>query len=300
MARNRRIKSGSKSIRKVAKGGSAARPGDASTDRPTPEMAARVKFELGQVTTETGLPFGFAYRRKPLIETMALKGGLSPDEIGALRYYRTAFDRCERSPVKSCLNVSNSGRGARADITIMQSTPSMIDAKRRLRECESCLGPNLTTMRGLVLDDKSFSVMAMERFGSRHVSASGGRIKVTPKSGRHREIVRQEFIAGVRLLTSRIRHLVTTGRHGVTSGWLEELWVDPLPGGTAVIRRSSAAPAGRYRIWGEDVIVAQVMADLRSKHGDALEFTSATLAIEVLDRANDARLRRLETDELAA
>lgn len=289
MSQNRR----SKIRRGKPNAASAARRDPASTaDRPTPEMEARVKFDLGQVTTETGLPFGFAYRRRPLIETMGASGGLSPDELNALRFYRTAFDRSERSPMRSCLNISG-GRGTVATSSLINATPAMIDAKRKVRVCESALGQSLTTMRGVVLDDKSFSDLAIERFGSRLAKASGGRTRVAPKSGRHRELIRQEFIAGMRALTDQIRRMVTTG--GV-----EEVWVDLQDDGTATIRRSVAAPGGRYRCWGDNILIDRVMADLHERYGPALAFKSAPLAIAALRGAEDGRLRHLEPEELAA
>ncbi|WP_157222590.1 hypothetical protein [Novosphingobium sp. AP12] len=255
-------------------------------------METRVKFDLGQVTTETGLLFGFAYRRRPLIESMGVSGGLSPDELNALRFYRTAFDRSERSPMRSCLNISGVG-GTNAASNLMNATPAMIDAKRKVRFCESGLGPLLTTMRGVVLDDRSFSDLAMDRFGSRLVKASSGRTRVAPKSGRHREAIRQEFIAGMRVLTDQIRHMITTGG-------TEEVWVDPQDDGTATIRRSVAAPAGRYRCWGDNILIDRVMAALHEKYGDVLAFKSADIAIFALQKIEEGRLRHLEPEELAA
>jgi hypothetical protein len=266
-------------------------------DHPTPEMQARVNFELGKVTDETGQSVGFAYRRKPLIETMALKGGFSPDELAALRFYRTAFDRSERSPVKCCLNVSGSGRGTSgAAFGIFHATPAILDAKRKLQYCEHGLGSLRDTMRGVVLLDKSFSEIAIDRFGSRIVKppayfdkegrARGDhREKIAPRSGRHRETVRQEFIAGLRTLTDTVRAMVATGS-------VEEIWVDPNADGTAIIKRGIAAPAGRYRCWGDSVLLDNVIAEL--------SFQSATAAILAIKTVEDSRLRHLEPDELAA
>ena len=267
------------------------KPQDEVTDRPTPELAARVKFELGQITTETGAPYGFAYRRKPLFETMALGGGLSPDELAALRFYRTAFDRSERSPVRCCLDVGAGGRSGNAH-TVLHATPAMIDAKRKLRMCEAALGHSLATMQGVALDDKSFSQLAMDRFGSRITHTRNGKPTVAPKSGRHRETIRGEFLQGLKLLTDHLRRAVTTGA-------VEEVWVDPLPDGAAVIRRSFVAPAGRYRCWGDNVLVDRVMSELEKKFGQDLRFSSAVLAIEALKQVEDGRLRHLEEEELA-
>ncbi|MFX4086151.1 hypothetical protein ACKU27_13720 [Sphingobium yanoikuyae] len=274
-------------------------------DHPTPEMQARANFELGKVTDETGQSVGFAYRRKPLIETMALKGGFSPDELAALRFYRTAFDRSERSPVKCCLNVSGSGRGTSgAAFGIFHATPAMLDAKRKLQYCEHGFGNLKDTMRGVVLMDKSFSEIAIDRFGSRIVKppayvdkeghARGDhREKITPRSGRHRETVRQEFIVGLKVLTDTVRAMITTGS-------VEEIWVDPNADGTALIKRGIAAPAGRYRCWGDSALLDRVIAELRAQCGNDLSFKSATAAISAIKTVEDGRLRHLDPEELAA
>lgn len=291
MSQNRRIKAPRGKVK--AARAKLARKAEAPTERPTPEQEARVKFELGRVVTENGLPFGFAYRRTPLIETMGSTGALSPDELSALRFYRTAFDRSERSPVRSCLNITSGGRGANPTSSVINATPGMIDAKRKLKLCEMNLGYTRDTLRGVVLDDKSFRQIAMDRYGSRVTTDKLGRQKVAPRSGRHREIIRQEFIAGMRILTDRIRHMVTTGS-------IEEVWVEPLEDGTATIRRGIAAPAGRYRVWGDNVLVDRVMSDLHAKYGATLSFRTADVAVLILTQVEAGRLLRLEPEELAA
>ncbi|WP_159981900.1 MULTISPECIES: hypothetical protein [unclassified Novosphingobium] len=291
MSQNRRIKAPRGKVK--AARAKLARTAEAQTERPTPEQEARVKFELGRVVTESGLPYGFAYRRTPLIETMGASGALSPDELNALRFYRTAFDRSERSPVRSCLNISSGGRGVNAASSVINATPGMIDAKRKLKLCEMSLGHTRDTLRAVVLDDKSFRQIAMDRYGSRVTTDKLGREKVAPRSGRHREIIRQEFIAGMRILTDRIRHMVTTGS-------IEEVWVEPLDDGTATIRRGIAAPAGRYRVWGDNVLVDRVMADLHAKYGPTLSFRTADVAVALLKGVEAGRLLHLEPDELAA
>lgn len=286
MARARRPKS----VRKKAAVRTRARSGAAGVEQPTPEMQGRVRYQLGQIVSEEGFAVGFAYRREPLIEAMASRVGLSPDEIAATRYYRTAFDHSERSPVKSSLGVT--GAGTMGD-SILWMTPAMAEAKRRVRLCERNLGFNLSTMRSVVLEDKSFSEIAIERFGGRVSKSGKGRSLIVPRSGRHREVIRREFAAGVRILTDSIRRLVTAGA-------TEEIWVVPLDDGSAIIRRGLAAPLGRYRCWGDNVLVDHVIAALRDKHGHDLAFRTAVDAIAALKEAEDGRLRHLEPEELAA
>jgi hypothetical protein len=281
----------------------AAQPQAAGIERPPAEQQQRVRFELGQVISEMGQVMGLAYRRLPLIETMGKGGKLSPDELGALRYYRTAFDRSERSPVKCCLNVSGVG-GTGPSHALFHATPAMIDAKRRVRLCESVLGHSLETMREVVLSDKSFSQVAIERFGSRvirptpHVDKEGRargehREQIRPRSGKHREIIRREFADGLRELTDAVRYMITRGA-------VEEVWVEPEQGGPATIKRGLFAPAGRYRCWGDWAMIDKIMKILRDKHGDGLVFRSAVDALAALKDAEDGRLRHLEDDELAA
>lgn len=272
------------------------KPGRAPADPivdPTPELRARVKFELGRVTSETGQAIGFAYRREPLFETMGKGGKLRPDELTALRYYRGAFDRSERSPVRSCLNISGGGASSSGAQALFSQTPSMLDAKLKVRHCESGMGQTRDTMRAVVLDDKSFSEIAMDRFGShtRPAPRKGEAVQIRPKSGRHREIIRREFLAGLKILTDEINRMEARGVG-------EEVWVDVMGDGSAKIRRTLACPLGKYRCWGDNAEIDRVMADLRTEYGAALHFPTAGAAIHALSTVAGQRLRRLEPSEL--
>lgn len=256
--------------------------------QPTPELAARVSFDLITITDEMGKALGRGYRRRPLFETMRTKGAISPDEVDALRFYRTAHDRCEYSPMKSCLNVEHAGGGFSAAQIAFTSTPSVLAARRNLRLCESRLGHSLATMRAVALDDRSFSELAIQRYGCREKDG-----KILPRSGRDRTKVKDEFQVGLLRLTDIVRSLTTRAA-------VEEIWVVPEEDGTATIRRGLVAPARTYRCWGDSEKIDTIMADLRKLWGGAMRFDTPQAAIKALDEADADRLNRLLPDELAA
>jgi hypothetical protein len=91
---------------------------------------------------------------------------------------------------------------------------------------EHALGSLLPTMRAVVLDDKTFSQVAIERFGGRRqtwveqnetcgTDRKGKRLafvdKVAPQSGRHRQIIADEFKAGLARLIQVHAPYVSTG-----------------------------------------------------------------------------------------
>ncbi len=288
-------------------------------DQPTPEQGARVTYLRTVHTDEMGVRVGMGYRREPLFETMAKKSAnaITRDELAALQFYRGAFDGCEMSMTRSCLNVSN-GAGLRDPGSALASiTPAVIEAKRKLRLCEDVLGLSLATMRAIVLHDRSISDVAIERFGGRKqdwiivnepVFKNGRQVRVdgkpltravskeriVPKSGRHRDAISKEFHAGLRLLTKRVRFLVSTPG-------IEEVWIEPGQGAArAMIRRGVAAPNGLYRLWGHSEQVDDLMSRLRDVNGEGLSFPTPQDARAALDEADGGRLLRLSNVEMGA
>lgn len=257
-------------------------------EEPTPELRARVAFDIATIKCEMGKVIGRAYRRRPLFETMRTAGALSPDEVEALRYYRTAHDRCEYSPMKSCLNVEHGGGGFSASAVAFSTSPSIVSARRNVRLCEEGLGFTLATMRAVALQDRSFSELAIDRHGSREKDG-----KILPRSGRHRTEVKDEFQAGLRILTDTVRILTTRAA-------IDEIWVWPEKNGTATIRRGLVAPTGTYRCWGNSEKLDVILARLRERWGNALSFSSPTEARAAMDEADAGRLGRLLEEELAA
>jgi len=288
---------------------------DAGAARPTAELMARVEFEYGPVKTEMNIQIGAAYRRQPLYLTMAKKAGrFTLDELAALAEYRGVFDRCDRSPCSSCLANPHGGRGTGAPSSFINASPAIVEARRKLALLESELGIYLGTMRAVVLEDKSFSAIAMERYGCRArswivvdepvmrngvpvvvdgkpVLRAAHREDVVPRSGRDREKVAIEFREGLKRLVLAADRL---GRVDIN-----ELWVHVRSDGSATIRRASHAPNGTFRLWGRARTVDEVLDDLVRRYGDTLDFRSAEAARDVLDAIDGGRLKRLEPDELA-
>lgn len=283
--------------------------------QPTPEMLSRVEFEYGPVKTEMNIQIGAAYRRRPLYQTLAARTGrFNSDELAAMALYRSVFDRCDRSPFSSCL-ASEQGGGRGIGVTsFIHASPAIVEAKRKLALLESALGSTLSTMRDVVLQDKTFSVVAMERYGCRArnwilvdepvlrdgrpamlegkpVVRTVHREEMVPRSGRDRERIASEFNQGVKLLTGASRRLAGAD--------VDELWVHPRADGTAVIHRASLAPNGLFRLWGPVALVGRVLDDLIEKHGEVAVFSSPAAARDALLQADDNRLYRLDPDELA-
>ncbi|WP_298691747.1 hypothetical protein [uncultured Sphingomonas sp.] len=285
-------------------------------EQPTPEQAARVRFDLQAVLTEMGQVVGRAYRRQPLYRSMAKQMKISRDQLDALDFYRSAFDRSERSATKSCLNVGVGGGGkSSGDYIPVEFTPSIAEARRKVALCERPLGALLAVMRAVVLEDLSFSEIAMARYGSRKrdwidvdvpVIRDGKPLKVkgkvvkeartverlAPRSPRHREIIAQEFRDGLRILT--VQHQLLGSRSAI-----EEIWIQPEADGTATIHRGVSAPNGLYRVWGGRTMVAKVFVELGEEHSD-LTFPTPFAAKHALDEAAGGRLIGLMESELAA
>jgi len=290
-------------------------------EQPTEEQRRRVVYNRRDVRSEMGHPLGVAYHREPVFETMAKRpGAITADELSALRFYRAAFDRQERSPTKSCLDFNANGGGGSRDpaSSVMNATPSIVEARRKVRLCEAALGKALSVMRAVALHDMSFSEIAIERYGHRPqnwidvnvpvlidgrqpivdgkpLMKAEHREKIVPRSGRHRELVRQEFIAGLRLLVDRVRDLSSV--QGI-----EEIWIEPRKD-CAIVHRGVCAPNGLYRLWGGSGQVDHVLAELRTLHGESLTFKTAEDARAVLEIAAGfdklrANLHRLEPEEL--
>lgn len=263
-------------------------------DQPTPEQARRVEYERRELKDDMGRKLATTYRRRPLFETMATRdpGMMTPVELAALRYYRLAHERCDRSPTKSCLNVALGGAsGTSAFSEVAHATPAILDARKRVANCEAVMGTNVSVMRDVVLLDRSFSEIAIDKFGSRE---EGGR--VLPRSGRHRAIVRDQFLAGVRALAQRVEATVAM------AGSIE-IWVEVEARGARIVL-GRCAPHRRYRLWGSYDAVSNVRFLLDQRFGRDFLFATADEARSMLDWANGVsnhgRLRALEDEELAA
>lgn len=285
-------------------------------EQPTPEMLARVEFEFGPVRTEMNIQIGSAYRRLPLYLSMAKKADrFTWEELNAMRLYRSVFDRCERSPMGCALSIdAGGGRGLKPN-SFIHASPGVVEAKRKLALLERGLGRALPILRAVILEDKSFSVIAMETYGCRArswiiidepvvrnglpVMADGKpvtravhREDIVPRSGRDRARVAKDFYAGLKLLTVAAERISEAGVH--------EVWVHARDDGTAIIHRASLAPNGTFRMWGNPGVVESVMNRLLEQNDDRLMFPSPEAARDALMEAADGSLAQLEPDELAA
>lgn len=309
---NRRV---GKDTRKTTAGRGSRIDQHPGAERPTPELLGRVEFEFSPVKTEMNIQIGSAYRRRPLYLTMAKKQGrFTLDQLSALDTYRTVFDRCERSPFSSCLASEGGGRGM-GPASFIHASPAILEAKRKLSLLERRLGVYLATMRAVVLDDQSFSAIAMSRYGCRtrswilvndpimkagkQVAIEGRpqfraahREDIVPRSGRDREKIAHEFQEGLKLLTLAVQRL--------GGGDIDELWVHARDDGTAIIHRASCAPNETFRLWGPVAQVARVIDALLEKNADKLVYVSPEAARNALVEADDGRLHCLDPEELAA
>lgn len=285
-----------------------------SADQPTPEMRARYEYEFVPVHTEMNIRLGAAYRRVPLYVTMAKKADrFTFPELEAMRLYRSVFDRCERSPMSCALAGGGSFSRGLSPTSFFHATPGVVEAKRKLAFLERGLGHTLTTMRDLVLHDKSFSLIAMERFGSRTrswiveepVLSKGAPVMVdgkplmkaihrediVPRSGRDRALVSEEFRLGLRLLCQAVERLTNADVH--------EIWVHVRDDGSAIVHRATIAPNGTFRLWGKAAEVTLVLDQLLAANKDCLVFDTPQFARDALLEANDGLLDQLEPEELA-
>lgn len=186
---------------------------------PTPETMRRADYVEEPIYDRSGgrvSLVGKAFKRKPRIETIE---GLTTDQRRALRYYRSVFDRSEQSEMKSQLDIRpRGGGGAEAAIGRLQE---IAFANGEIARIEAMISRPawLPILRAVALHDVDFKQLAIERYGSREVqridvSARKPKVASTiePRSGRHREIIRQEFLWAAIDLTAAVLPRITAAR----------------------------------------------------------------------------------------
>lgn len=185
---------------------------------PTPEQMMRNAYVLNDVVNNAGpspIKIGKAYQRQPKFERIT---GLDDEQLRALRYYRATFDVTEVSEVKSGLDIRP--RGAAGSDGAIARMEALAFSKMTLSNLESSIGMVLHTLREVALHDVSFTDLAMKRYGSRDVEiiiTGKGRQKprienkLAPKSGKHRDIIRDEFMLAVARLLPNARPYLRTG-----------------------------------------------------------------------------------------
>lgn len=176
---------------------------------PTPEQRRHTRYELEPVT-ERGQVVAHAYKRQPWFEILANRGDISRSALKALRFYRNAYEGSFYSEMRCALDFSMTGGGGSRSIPI--SPAEVVTSKHNLALCEAGIGsPYLDTLRAIGLHDMRFADVAMERFGSRMVSyiEQGRHLeKPAPRSGRHREIVRNELETALSALIGNVGNMV--------------------------------------------------------------------------------------------
>ncbi|UAK25853.1 hypothetical protein [Sphingomonas nostoxanthinifaciens] len=252
-------------------------PADEPMQEPTDEQQARYSFSRGQIRDE-GIKIGFAYRRVPLVESLAKKIGLSTTDLIALRYYRNAYERADSSPTKSCLDVGAGGGGGNGtESRAMAAIERGLSARLIVDRCETAIGRHVGTFRAVAVFDRSFSNIAMDRFGSRKQSwlvdetpaGPNGipparkvfREKLVPISGRHRQIVADEFMSSLRGLTALVSgYRGTAGTGNVSERPVMSIARNPVSSAIAAAIMRTPAPAG---IW----VAEATLGDVAREHG---------------------------------
>lgn len=196
---------------------------------PTPEQRAKADYVRKGGKVEKGQVGKAAYTRQYLFEKLAKTHGISEAGLAALRFYRKAHEERDASPTRCALN--DEGRGGGVPLCLPFSISGMfledLAGGTLVDALERRLGHTLTTLRAVALEDQTFSMIAIARFGSRIVPwieqekmRPAGRNgvkrryvdKVVPISGRHRQIIADEFQLGVERLIAAHQPYVTTER----------------------------------------------------------------------------------------
>lgn len=179
---------------------------------PTPEQKGKADYVRHNSLT---------YRRKPRFEELALTHKwITKDGVEAMKRYRDWFECSDKSLTRCSLDVEGRGGG------LPSGLPPIIGASFSLELCRAAIGTIVDVFDKVVLEDKTFSEVAIERFGSRRASwlkqptarqAKAGKParfveKIVPKSGTHREIIAHEFQAGLKRLVDMVAQLTSTTR----------------------------------------------------------------------------------------
>ena len=151
---------------------------------PTNEQRADGSFDLLDVVDKlpggTSVSIGKAYRRRPMIDTLAEQGVFTAAEHKALKHYRHHADIADRSPTRDSLNMQRTGGSGTGP------TVEMLNAVRVRGDCERAAGSLADILRAVVVDDMSLSQWAMRRGGSvetHRVRKGKSETTVEPKSG---------------------------------------------------------------------------------------------------------------------
>lgn len=146
-------------------------------DDVTPERAARNDIASA----------GMAYRIVPVIDTLRAMGraeeagnvppaqrrGISQTEWEALAYYRDQASLADRSPVRSCCDMSPRG-GNGPGVAILSA---MIETGRLERD----MGVLADIARAVAVEDRSLTEWCIARHGGREKSTNGKVVAIVPR-----------------------------------------------------------------------------------------------------------------------
>lgn len=165
---------------------------------PTPEQMRHGDFDQQSIydsSADGKRQIGYAYRRKAHYKSLPL----TLVQYRTIGYYRAVFDETERSEVKSQLDIRlGGGGGGDAALTRIEEMASAAEALRRIdRRIRKAWLP---TLRAVVLQDMSFTAVALSRYGGRErteidVSKRKPTVKrkLVLRSNAHRDQISREF-----------------------------------------------------------------------------------------------------------
>jgi hypothetical protein len=135
--------------------------------------------KFAQATVQDGRARNVVQRKVNYILHLASKGRLSDDDAKAVLLYRQAWDICDRSQTRSCIDFSPKGDG--------NPSLSYLDARKRLAHMQARvrLVCPLPLFEAIACHDKGFTATARDIYG-----ADGARDSVRRKFGKGVELLR--------------------------------------------------------------------------------------------------------------
>jgi hypothetical protein len=141
---------------------------------------------------------------------------LTEPQLDALRFYRKTFDQSEQSLTKSALDIRP--RGAGGIESALERMETIITGWQTLHLIERKMpGDQVQVLHAIALQDMGFKQLAIVRYGGRpveRVETSGDKphlvTTIEPRSGRHRQLVRDQFMLAVASLVEAVRPFMTT------------------------------------------------------------------------------------------
>lgn len=134
-------------------------------EAPTAEQMSAGQFEVSDIVDKQPngrmLILGKAYRRKPMVDTLAEQGLFSNAEYKALKHYRHHADIADRSLVRDSLAnaacaIAGGGNGP---------GHAILHACRVRDDCERAAGSLADILRGVVVEDMSLAQWAIRVAG---------------------------------------------------------------------------------------------------------------------------------------